>query len=72
MIEQPCQACRIRKKNKDMKWFQVLDDTSTTIHKLYEIQFWPNLFLINREGKVLQRQGLRGEEMMKTLATVLE
>jgi thiol-disulfide isomerase/thioredoxin len=58
-------------KKKGMSWTQVLDDPDNTIHKLYRIQFWPNLFLIDREGKVLQRQGLRGEEIMKTLSALL-
>jgi len=56
---------------KGMNWTQVLDDSDNTIHKLYNVQFWPNLFLIDREGKVLQRQGLRGEEIMKTLSALL-
>ncbi len=59
-------------KKNGMIWNQVLDDTATTIHKLYKIKFWPNLFLIDKEGRVLQRQGLRGEETMKTLAPLLE
>lgn len=58
-------------KKNGMIWNQVLDDTATTIHKLYKIQFWPNLFLIDKEGKVLQRQGLRGEETMQTLIPLL-
>jgi thiol-disulfide isomerase/thioredoxin len=59
------------KKNR-MVWNQILDDTATTIHKLYKIQFWPNLFLIDKQGKILQRQGLRGEETMKTLEPLME
>jgi peroxiredoxin len=55
-----------------MTWTQVLDDTATTIHKLYKIQFWPNVFLIDKEGKVLQRQGLRGEETMRVLAHLMD
>jgi thiol-disulfide isomerase/thioredoxin len=56
---------------REMHWPQVLDDANTTIHKLYNIQFWPNMFLIDKEGNVLQRQGLRGEELFDTLAEVL-
>lgn len=54
-----------------MRWTQVLDDDATTIHKLYKIQFWPNPFLIDKKGKVLRRQGLRGEETMQTLISLL-
>jgi alkyl hydroperoxide reductase subunit AhpC len=59
-------------KKNGMIWTQVLDDTATTIHKLYKIQFWPNLFLIDKEGKVMKRQGLRGEETMKVLEPLME
>lgn len=59
-------------KKNGMIWTQVLDDNATTIHKLYNIQFWPNPFLIDKEGKVLQRQGLRGEEMMKVLEPLMK
>ncbi|MBI4428324.1 MAG: TlpA family protein disulfide reductase [Ignavibacteriales bacterium] len=59
-------------EKKGMKWIQVLDDPSNLIHGLYKIQAWPNLFLIDREGKVLQRQALRGDDLVKTLSKLLE
>jgi peroxiredoxin len=58
-------------EEKDMRWMQVLDDSETTIHKLYNIRFWPNMFLIDKDGVVLQRQGLHGEDLKKTLAELL-
>ena len=58
-------------KKKEMSWLQVLDDPANTICKLYDIQFFPNPFLIDKEGKILQRQGLRGEELMRTLSSLL-
>lgn len=56
---------------KGMKWMQVLDETTDSIHDLYKVQFWPNVFLIDKQGVVLQRQGLRGEELMQRLSTLL-
>jgi thiol-disulfide isomerase/thioredoxin len=56
---------------KGMKWMQVLDETTESIHDLYKVQFWPNVFLIDKQGVVLQRQGLRGEELMQRLSTLL-
>lgn len=58
-------------EDKDMQWLQVLDDPETTIHKLYNIQFWPNMFLIDTDGVVLQRDGLRGEYLKKRLEGLL-
>jgi hypothetical protein len=55
---------------KDMRWIQVLDDTSMTIHKQYKISFWPNAFLIDPSGKVVRRNGLRGNELMQSLSAV--
>ncbi|MBI3006301.1 MAG: redoxin domain-containing protein [Ignavibacteriales bacterium] len=59
-------------EKKGMKWMQVLDDPTNIIHNLYKIQFWPNVFLIDREGKVMQRQGLRGDELAKILSSLLD
>ncbi|MGH2567395.1 MAG: TlpA family protein disulfide reductase, partial [Bacteroidota bacterium] len=56
---------------KGMKWIQVLDDPTNTLHNLYKIQFWPNMFLIDREGNVLQRKGLTGDELARTLSGLL-
>jgi len=58
-------------EEKGMQWLQVLDDPETTIHKLYNIKFWPNMFLIDMDGVVLQRDGLRGEYLKNTLAELL-
>jgi peroxiredoxin len=57
--------------SKGMHWMQVLDDTSLTIHKRYNIKFWPNVFFIDARGKILQRQGLRGDQLMQTLSAAL-
>jgi peroxiredoxin len=56
---------------KAMRWMQVLDDKSGSIHKLFKVSSWPNPFLINKEGKVVQRRGLRGEQLGKTISDVL-
>ena len=58
-------------KNHGMNWTVALDDSTTTIHKLYDIRFWPNMFLIGPDGKVLQRNDLRGEGLKKTLSAIL-
>ena len=57
-------------KKKGMNWAQVLDDSSDTIHKLYKIQFWPNPFLLDRNGKILKREGLRSEGLRRSLDAV--
>jgi|GEM_PF-601514 len=57
---------------RGMEWMQVLDDSETSIHKLYNIRFWPNPFLIDKDGNVLQRQGLHGEELKKTLTGLFQ
>lgn len=54
--------------SKGMKWMQVLDDKAKTIDELYKVQFWPNPFLVGPDGKVLQRDGLRGDQLDKTLS----
>lgn len=59
-------------EKKGMKWFQVLDDTSNTIHDFFHIRFWPNMFLIDREGRVLGREGRRSSELMDVLSTLLK
>lgn len=51
-----------------MTWMQVLDDPENTITKLYKIRFWPNPFLIGKDGKIFAREKLRGEDLRKTLA----
>ncbi len=56
---------------KGMKWMQILDDLDGSIFNLYRINFVPNLFLIDPQGKVIERQKLRGEELKKTLAQYL-
>jgi len=54
-----------------MGWMQVLDDPESTITKLYKVRFWPNPFLIGKDGKILTREKLRGEELRTTLAGLL-
>lgn len=56
---------------KGMKWMQVLDQSADSIHELYNVRFWPNVFLIDTQGVVLQRQGLRGEELIRRFSTLL-
>ena len=54
-----------------MSWYQVLDDPGASITKLYNIQFYPNPFLIGRNGKVITRLKLRGEDLRKTIAAAM-
>jgi peroxiredoxin len=58
-------------QKKGMTWMQVLDDPQTTITILYKIHFWPNTFLVGRDGTILTRDGLRGDELQATLAKFL-
>lgn len=60
-------------EQKGMRWMQVLDGKpgQGPIQNLFAIQFYPNPFLIDKDGKVLQREGLRGEELDKTLSGLL-
>ena len=58
-------------EKKAMAWMQVLDDPQTPITSLYKVQFWPNPFLVARDGTILTRDGLRGEELQATLAKFL-
>jgi peroxiredoxin len=57
-------------KMKQMTWMQVLDGAGGEIHKQYNIKFWPNIFLIDPSGKVLQRDKLRGPELEQTLSAL--
>ena len=50
-----------------MDWTLILESKEIPIHNVYKIEFWPNMFLINKKGQVVQRQGLRGKELRKTL-----
>ena len=59
-------------KKNGMIWAQVLDDTANTIHKRYNIKFWPNVFLIDKKGTVLPRRLLWGDETMKAVAAMME
>jgi len=54
-----------------MTWIQVLDDDKNTLVQLYKVNFWPNSFLIGRDGKVITRENLRGIVLKKTLVGVL-
>ncbi len=57
-------------EQKGMEWMQVLDGKpgQGMIQNLYKIQFYPNPFLIGPDGKVLHREGLRGDQLDKTLS----
>ncbi|MEA3296134.1 MAG: TlpA disulfide reductase family protein [Patescibacteria group bacterium] len=56
---------------KDMKWKQVMDKKDARIQKLYKINKYPTLFLINPEGKVIKVDtGLRGETLDKILDSI--
>jgi peroxiredoxin len=58
-------------RKNGMSWTQVLDDSEGSLQKLYGIRFYPNMFLIGRDGTVLTRQGVRGDELQATLEKAL-
>jgi hypothetical protein len=49
---------------------QVLDDMENTINRLYNIRFYPNVFLIDPQGHVIQRKDLMGEQLRESLAKI--
>lgn len=55
---------------KGMEWMQVLDDMENTINRLYNIRFYPNVFLIDPQGHVVQRRDLMGERLKESLARI--
>ena len=55
---------------KSMEWMQVLDDVDNTINKLYNIRFYPNVFLIDPRGHVVQRKDLMGEQLKESLVNI--
>lgn len=58
-------------QNKKMDWIQVLDDVDQRIHKLYKINSWPSLFLINEKGVVIKTSAdLRGPMLENSLKDV--
>lgn len=58
-------------QNKEMNWIQVLDDVDQRIHKLYKINAWPSLFLINEKGLVIKTSSdLRGPMLENALKDI--
>lgn len=58
-------------QNKEMIWPQVLDDAEQRIHKLYKINSWPSLFLINEKGIIIKTSAdLRGPMLGNALKDV--
>mgnify|MGYP006296259433 CR=1 FL=1 len=58
--------------DRNMNWIHVMDKRSRRIHKMFKVNSWPTMYLINPKGKVIKlRDELRGKGLISTLESVL-
>jgi peroxiredoxin len=56
-----------------MNWVHILDGTDKKLHTLYKIAHWPTLFLVGRDGNIINNEDvLRGEDLISTLEKVIK
>lgn len=59
-------------EKNNMTWTIILDDKDETIHKLYKINHWPTLFLIDKNGVIIKGEDVLRDFMLeKTLEEVI-
>jgi len=59
------------KANK-MNWIHILDkEANTKLAKMYKVMYIPDMFIINKEGKIVAR-GLRGESLKEAIKKLVQ
>jgi peroxiredoxin len=71
-LDRDLQAARQFVKEKEMGWVHIIDkEAGQAIATLYEVEYIPSTFIINRKGRIEARQ-LRGEELKDKIAALLK
>jgi len=59
-------------RDKEMNWIHIIDrESSNRIAALYQVEYIPSTFVINRAGKIAASQ-LRGSELKEKIANLLK
>jgi peroxiredoxin len=71
-LDRDLQAARQFVKDKEMGWLHIIDrEAGRAISDLYQVEYIPSTFLINRMGKIEASQ-LRGDELKNRIAALLK
>ncbi|MCX6557095.1 MAG: TlpA disulfide reductase family protein [Candidatus Aminicenantes bacterium] len=71
-LDRDLQAARQFVKDKEMDWLHIIDrEAGRAIADLYQVEYIPATFLINRKGKIESSQ-LRGDELKNKIAALLK
>jgi peroxiredoxin len=71
-LDRDLQAARQFVKDKEMGWLHIIDrEACRAIADLYQVEYIPSTFVINRRGKIEASQ-LRGDELMNKIAALLK
>lgn len=58
-------------KTNDIKWKQIIQETDKNIIRLFKVKEYPTTFLINQEGRIIEK-GIRGDELDSKLKKIFE
>jgi len=71
-LDRDLTAARKFVKDKEMDWVHIIDwEAGREIATLYQVEYIPSTFVINRKGKIESRQ-LRGDELKEKIAALLK
>ncbi|MCX6555637.1 MAG: TlpA disulfide reductase family protein [Candidatus Aminicenantes bacterium] len=71
-LDRDLQAARLFVKDKKMDWLQIIDlETGQAIAALYQVEYIPSTFIINRRGKI-EASHLLGGELKNKIAALLK
>ena len=71
-LDRDLQAARKFVQDKEMDWVHIIDlEAGREIATLYQVEYIPSTFVINRRGKIEARQ-LRGDELKNKIAALLK
>jgi peroxiredoxin len=71
-LDRDLQAARQFVKDKEMDWVHIIDwEAGRAIANLYQVEYIPSTFVINRKGKIEARQ-LRGDELKNKIGALLK
>jgi len=71
-LDRDLQAARRFVQDKEMDWLHIIDhEAGRAISDLYQVEYIPSTFIINRKGKIAASQ-LRGDELKDKIAALLK
>jgi len=71
-LDRDLQAARLFVKDKKMDWLQIIDlEAGQAIAALYQVEYIPSTFIINRRGKI-EASHLLGGELKNKIAALLK